>query len=844
MSLQSILYLTPLFIAAFTSGSLTLYTRRRQQTLGAKPLSLLLLAIFQWAVCYILQLTSPNIPTKMFWEKVTFIAVVTVPVMWFIFALEYSDRKDWISRPRIPLLFIVPFITLLVVWTNQLHHLFWTRQEIFRADNLLLETSDNGYWFWVHAAYSYILILAGTILIVRTLLRWPSQYRRQLPWVLLAVAAPWLANVITVFELFPILIDLTPFAFTITGVGLAYALFHHQLLDLAPVARDVVIEEMKEGMIVLDASNRIVDINVAAQSILNLSSQPEPIGKQLGEVFISQPELIERYRNVTEDRDEISLGQADAQRCYELTLSPLRDSKKNLIGRLIIARDITDQKRSEEQLRQLSRAVEASPTSIVITDTQGRILYVNPKFTEVTGYSPEEALGKNPSILKTDQTPVGTHRRLWETIAAGHEWSGEFCNHKKNGELYWEHASISPVEDEAGNIAYYVAVKEDITERKRTEKLLQESEARFRQIVEKASDLIYRTDERGYITYANRPVLRVLGHANESELHGKHYLDLAAPEARLQLKHTYTQQWLRRIKNTYHEFPIMAADGHVVWLGQNVQLIMDGERVSGFQAIARDITAIKQAQEALHLAYDQALEASRAKSQLLAKVSHELRTPLGGILGYAELLQMGQFGSLAESQKKAAGEILQSAHYLSTMVTELLDEAQIQANTSVLHEGKFSPATLLQSSVSPIQMMAQRKGLELSHSIDPNLPEELYGDEHRLRQILMNLIGNSLKFTKTGRICVTLLKPDPSHWAIQVTDTGIGIPKEVQSAIFEPFRQADNAITPDNPGIGLGLSITKQLVELMGGRIKLESEVGAGSTFSILLPMVKQPVQS
>ena len=392
MSLQSILYLALLFIAAFTSGGLSLYTRRQQGTLGARSFSLLTLAIFQWAVCYILQLTSPNMPTKIFWEKITFIAVVTVPVMWFIFALEYSDRKDWISRPRIPLLFIVPLITLLVVWTNELHHLFWTRQEIFSVDNLLMETSDNGLWFWFHAAYSYILILAGTILIVRTLLRWPAQYRRQLPWVFLAVAAPWLANVITVFKLFPIMIDLTPFAFTITGVGLAYALFHQQLLDLAPFARDVVIEEMKEGMIVLDASNRIVDINLAAQSILNLSGQPEPIGKQLAEIFVSQPELIERYRNVAETRDEIKLGEAEAQRCYELTLSPLRDAKKNLIGRLIIARDITDRKRAEEQLRQLSRAVEANPTSIVITDIQGKILYVNPKFTEVTGYS----LGGNP----------------------------------------------------------------------------------------------------------------------------------------------------------------------------------------------------------------------------------------------------------------------------------------------------------------------------------------------------------------------------------------------------------------------------------------------------------------
>ena len=840
MTLQTILYLTPLTIAAIISGSLFWYARQ-QQTLGAKSLSLLMLAILQWSVTYFLQLLSTDLAIHIFWQKVTFLAVVTVPVMWLIFALEYAGRKDWRSHPRLPLLFIVPFITLIVIWTNEVHHLFWTNQEFVTVGNLLLQRSDNGLWFWIHAAYSYVLILIGTVLIVRSLLRWPAQYRRQMPWILLAVAAPWLSNVIIVFKLLPVLIDLTPIAFMVTGVGMAYALFRHQLLDLAPIARDVVIEGMKDGMIVLDASNRIVDINLTAQNILNLSGEQEPIGKRLGDVFTTRPDLIERYQRVTDARDEVALREGETQHWYELTLSSLQDQQKNRIGRVILIRDITERKRSEEQLRQLSRAVESSPTSIVITNAEGKIQYVNPKFTEVTGYTMEEALGENPKILKTDLTPAETHRQLWETLSSGQEWQGEFCNRKKNGEIYWELASISPIQDATGNITHYVAVKEDITERKRTESLLQESELRFRQIVENASDLIYRTDAKGYITYANQPVLRVLGYSSEAEVLGKHYLDLTIPESRRKLKHTYTRQLLSQTINTYHEFPTIAADGREVWLGQNVQLIMDGDLFMGFQAIARDITAIKQAQEALHIAYDQALEASRAKSQLLAKVSHELRTPLGGVLGYAELLKTGTFGPLQERQEKAVGEILQSAEYLNEMVRELLDEAQIQANTSILKGGVFSPATLLQKATSTMEVLAQRKGLEFATFIDPNLPQELYGDDHRLQQILINLIGNAIKFTKQGSICVSLLRSEPDYWIIQVKDTGIGIPGESQSAIFEPFRQADNAITRDNPGIGLGLSITKQLVELMGGRIRLESEVGAGSTFDVLLPIVKRP---
>jgi hypothetical protein len=269
---------------------------------------------------------------------------------------------------------------------------------------------------------------------------------------------------------------------------------------------------------------------------------------------------------------------------------------------------------------------------------------------------------------------------------------------------------------------------------------------------------------------------------------------------------------------------------------------MDSDKVTGFQVLARDITAIKQAQEALHISYDQAMEASRAKSQLLAKVSHELRTPLGGILGYAELLQNGTFGALQESQKKAVDEILQSSHYLNLMVNELLDEAQIQANTATLQEYCFSPALLLQKATSGLEIMAEKKGLALTTSIDPQLPKELYGDDRRLRQILVNLIGNAIKFTKAGSVQVSLRCPDAGHWIMQVMDTGIGVPNEAHLSIFEPFKQADNAITRENRGIGLGLSITKQLVELMGGRIVFESQVGVGSTFTVLLPIMKQPV--
>ena len=333
-----------------------------------------------------------------------------------------------------------------------------------------------------------------------------------------------------------------------------------------------------------------------------------------------------------------------------------------------------------------------------------------------------------------------------------------------------------------------------------------------------------------------------MGFADENEVVGKHYLDLTTPEERHRMKRAYQRQFIRRIPTTYDEFPAITTRGDIVWFGQNVQLLMENGQVTGFQILARDITEIKRAQDALRIAYDQALDASRAKSQLLAKVSHELRTPLGGILGYAELLRDGALGEIEEDQKNAAEGILQSTHHLTAIVNELLDEAQIQANTTVLQEKVFSPETLLQQAASGMEVVAQKKGLGFETYIDPGLPRELCGDDHRLRQILINLIGNAIKFTREGKVQVRLEYPDQDHWIMQVTDTGLGIPKEAQESIFEPFKQADNAITSENRGIGLGLSITKQLVELMGGRIMLESQVGEGSTISILLPILKPPL--
>jgi len=380
-----------------------------------------------------------------------------------------------------------------------------------------------------------------------------------------------------------------------------------------------------------------------------------------------------------------------------------------------------------------------------------------------------------------------------------------------------------------------------ILRRKQAEMLLLESEARFRQIVENASDIIYRADVDGNFTYFNPTSIVILGYQNESEVLGKNYLDLAVPEWRHKLKRFYRHQLFKKEKNTYFEFPAVHPNGQVIWLGQSVQIIEENGVVVGFQAVARDITKLVQAQESISLARDQALDASRFKSQLLSRVSHELRTPLGGILGYAELLEYEAFGSLAEKQHGAVNHIIESTNYLTSIVNDLLDEAQIESKSLSLHNEYFNPIELLEKTKTSMSTLADKKGLTFRVEIDPELPSELYGDVNRLQQVLINLAGNAVKFTKIGEISISLKRPAPAYWSIEVRDTGAGILHSEHETIFEPFRQVSNSITRENRGSGLGLAITKQLVELMGGQISLESEIERGSLFTVTLPITNAP---
>ena len=571
------------------------------------------------------------------------------------------------------------------------------------------------------------------------------------------------------------------------------------------------------------------------------------------EAFIAKVRYLYSHPNET-SRDEIELKNGMFLDRYS---SPVVDSKGVYYGRIWTFRDITERKKNEDELQQLSLAVQQSPVSVVITDPQGNISYVNPKFTECTGYGPNEVVGKNPRILKSGLFAPDLYQGLWATIKAGKTWHGEFCNKKKNGEIYWEAASITPITNKMGEITHFLAVKEDITERRRAEK-----EFRLTQFsVEHASAAIQWTNSEGRIVYVNQAACLYLRRSRE-ELLSLGVWDIN-PNFSKQAWNAFWEELKKRGSITY-ESQLQTKDGEVfpVEISSNY-LTFDGQQYCF--AFARDIRERRQLESQLRHA--QKLEGI---GQLAAGIAHEINTPTQFVTDNLTFLRdsWNSTFELLERYRSAvreapdrlpagAAEALERAEqscdlsFIASEVPRAIDQSLdgahrvariVRAMKEFSHpDSAEKTATNLNKAIESTVTVARNEWKyvsELVTEFDAALPPVVCypGD---INQVVLNLIVNAahaikekIKEGEKGQITVRTRMLDGCV-EVSVSDTGSGIAEAIRGRVFDPFFTTKEVGKGTGQGLALAYAV---VVKKHGGRIWFETKVGEGTTFFITLP--------
>jgi PAS domain S-box-containing protein len=492
--------------------------------------------------------------------------------------------------------------------------------------------------------------------------------------------------------------------------------------------------------------------------------------------------------------------------------------------------DVTARKEYEKELALLNSALNAAANAMAIVRRDGVISWVNPAFWALTGFEPDEVIGKTPAILNSGKQDKEFYRRMWNTVLSGESWFGEIVNKRKDGELYNEEMTITPVQDDMGKVTHFITVKQDITSRKEIEKALRRSEQTFRSLANAAKDAIIMLEDGERVVFWNLAAERIFGYTSDEAMGESFFKLVAPPDREEELRAAYEDEEIdsQRIR----EAVVQDQAGEPIEAEFSLASAAAGDRNRSI-VILRDVTDRKEAERALQTAKEQAETANRAKSEFLANMSHELRTPLNGILGYAQILRADP--TLSRAQKRGVNVVYQSGEHLLSLINDVLDLSKIEARKTELTETDFNLPEMLSNIAGVMRMRAEQKNVAFMHEPIPPLPQIVYADERKIRQVLLNLLGNSVKFTEQGSVRLQTVAEEIDHERTRliftIKDTGVGIAEEKIRDIFLPFRQASDG-SAKHEGTGLGLTITKKLLELMDGGIEVSSQLGIGTTFT------------
>jgi PAS domain S-box-containing protein len=839
---RNVPYSLPLLLGAASTALLALYTWRRKEATGSKTGVLLMLACSEWILTYAFELEAVTPAAKIFWNKTIFLGVSAVPTLWFIFVVGFTGREHWLTRRNFVLLSIVPLTTLALVFTNDYHGLMWS-EIIFSATFPIITLEKQfGPAYWCFIAYTYVLLLLSAYMLFQMLVRSNHLYRWQASALLLGEAVPAVGRAATILGLNPFAyLDIEVLGLVISSFMVAWSILRLRLLDIVPVARESIIEGMSDAVIVLDGRNHIVDMNPAAEALIGYSGG-EAIGWRIDQIWTHWSEDLDISPEGSHIRKEVVLRNGGDSKAFDVSFSPLSDWRGRLMSRVIVLRDISMRKRSEEVLRENERRqakiLDAIPDMIYELDLTGKMLFANKFAREVIGVSENDPIDFNLTELLDD---------------AGVKEAAKITKQLMNGEqnlppsiykIRRADGKTIPIEAR-GRLLHTVngqktilGVARDISERYQAEKLLCESEEKYRTLFEESRDVIYITTPEGNLIDINPAGVKSFGYQSKEELLKINVTrDLyanAADRARF-------QQAIARdgfVKD--YEIVLKRKDNRRINMLVTANLVRDEQgKIISYRGMMRDITERKQLEQQLFQA--QKLESI---GTLAGGIAHDFNNILGGILGYASFM------------KTKIEQDHPFYNYIDTIEKSAVRASELTAKLlAFARGGKYDvkPIDINRIIDETLQIIGRTmdKSIEIELHRDASLPT-VEGDGGQIQQILMNLCLNARDAMPAGGKLIietrlSVLDSDyvnrhlgakmGPHVTIYVTDTGIGMNEETKQRIFEPFFTTKEK----GKGTGLGLSMVYAVAKNHGGFVSVYSEPGMGSTFKVYLPACGKP---